>query len=373
MDESVGLTPAQQSALAFVTREATDRRAHLDSQLQALLRSHRVPLGNYQAAMDRLRAESRVVLAFHPDRVGLGGRTVVEGLLADGEYRNSFETGLSSGSTSGFAGGRRDVWERQLFGGSYHRPGVTLAERPKYGALFLVSHADGPCPRFGSCYFVLRQELSRRSSFTLLGSQEERAGEWTGTLKAFEPVMVALAHHLDAVSAPLGVEGLSLQRLLSDLRSEIPIPTGLGPDARGRALDSFVEAQVHGRVDLGRDVEELVADACFSGTAVGDGLAELASVYGISLRWHPGFALESHEFPEVFRGFTTRRVAERVAVEGVVNAFHLGVGENRFRLDPTGWDEFGSTSEVLTSFRRVWHVLVLRGRPGVQWADVATS
>src|SRR3712207_7188489 len=50
------------------------------------------------------------------------GSTVAEGLLADGVYRTQFETGLSGGSTTAFAGGERDEWERRLFGGAYHRP-----------------------------------------------------------------------------------------------------------------------------------------------------------------------------------------------------------------------------------------------------------
>ena len=183
--------------------------------------------------------------------------------------------------------------------------------------------------------------------------------------------MAALAHHLEAYPAPLGSEGLTLHRLVAEMRSKLPIvPEGVSADRLGRALDSFVEAQVHGAVDLQRDVEAMVVDSSFYGTHVGRTLAQLSSSYDISFRWHPGFTLAPDEFPEEFRGFPTRRIAERVAKEGVVNAPTLGAGQNDFLLKPEAWRELGSRSEILTSFRRVWHVLVLLGVPSNSWREL---
>jgi hypothetical protein len=336
---------------------------------EALLR-HSVSVEDYESAVARLRSEARVALAFHPDRLTRGGVRVAEGLLEDGLYRNQFETGVSSGSTSGVAGGRRDEWERVLFGGRYHKGGASWKERPKYGALQLVDHPDGPCPRFGSCYFVLRPEVSSRCTFTPLGSQGDRAGERSGTLEVFEPVMAELVRHLESVPLPLGCEGLNFTELVSRMKAALPFaPGGGSPEQMGRSLDSFVEAQVHGPVELARDVEMLVADVSFRVTEVGRLIERLASANMIRLRWHPGFRLPAGDFPEEFRGFETRRVAERVAVDGVVDAASLGAGENDFRVSPGAWQDFGSESEVLTKFRRVWHVLVLSGEPSHSWAD----
>lgn len=363
------LTQAQQDALTYVESVALRERPAADRALLEALEAAAVSMEAYRSAMARLRSEGRVAVAFHPDRLTKGGRSVAEGLLTDGVYRNQFETGVSAGSTSGFAGGRRDEWERTLFGGRYHRNGGSWAERPKYGALFLVDHPDGPCPRFGSCYFVLKPDVSSRCTFTVLGSQGDRAPEQSGTLETFEPVMLALAHHLEAVPAPLGCEGLDLARLVTRMSAALPItPEGESSTEMGRALDSFVEAQVHGRIDLRRDVEALVVDASFRHTKVAETLLDLASSYDITVRWHPGFVLAAGDFPEEFRGFKTRRVAEQVAVGGVVDAPSLGVAENDFRTDPEAWGELGSAPEVLTAFRRVWHWLVLAGAPSNKWS-----
>ena len=137
------------------------------------------------------------MLHFHPYRFGLKSTTVAEDLLKDGLYRNQFETGLSSGSVSAFPGGERDTWERTLFGGAYHAEGVMASERPKYGALELVRYPDGPIPRFGSCYFVLRPGVSMRTSFTFMGSEHPRAMERLGTIDRLHSMMAALLAEIE--------------------------------------------------------------------------------------------------------------------------------------------------------------------------------
>ena len=52
----------------------------------------------------------------------------------------------------------------------------SASERPKYGSLELVRFPDGPAPRFGSCYFVLRG-VGPRTSITFMGSEDPLAAE----------------------------------------------------------------------------------------------------------------------------------------------------------------------------------------------------
>jgi hypothetical protein len=61
---------------------------------------------------------------------------------------------------------------RRLFGGAYHCDDATNAQRPKYGALDLMRHPDGPAPRFGSCYFLLKPAVAARCTFTYLDSHK---------------------------------------------------------------------------------------------------------------------------------------------------------------------------------------------------------
>lgn len=133
------LSPAQRAALRYAEVAARSREADAGDRLSLVLQ-RRMPIRSSRRrnAMETVRSYARVVLHFHPDRYGLRPITVAESLLADGRYRNQFETGLSGGSRTAFAGGSRDRWERDLFGGAYHRPGILAEERPKYRVLELI-------------------------------------------------------------------------------------------------------------------------------------------------------------------------------------------------------------------------------------------
>ena len=162
------LSAAQSAALRHVEATAHDRDATALLSIAGIFERAGYGLETYSEAIELVRQHARIVLHFHPDRFGRKVAGVAESLLSEGVYRNQFETGLSSGSPTGFPGGERDIWERTLFGGAYHAEGVSASERPKYGSLELVRFPDGPAPRFGSCYFVLRG-AGARTSITFMG------------------------------------------------------------------------------------------------------------------------------------------------------------------------------------------------------------
>ncbi|MDG9674397.1 DUF3626 domain-containing protein [Micromonospora sp. DH14] len=77
-------------------------------------------------------------------------------LAEDGVYRSQFVTGISNGGLTAYPGGDRDRWEQRMFDGAYQRTGVTAADRPTYGGMNLLGHADGAPERtsahsFGQC------------------------------------------------------------------------------------------------------------------------------------------------------------------------------------------------------------------------------
>lgn len=326
-------------------------------------------LGIYNNAIDVVRQHARIVAHFHPDRFGAKRANVVDCLLVEGLYRNQFETGLSSGSPTAFPGGERDEWERTLFGGAYHNGVVPASERPKYGSLELVRFPDGPAPRFGSCYFVLRG-VGPRTSITFMGSEHPHASNHVGTLAKPHAVMAALLAEIEngGIATPqwppfraptLGVPDLTVIRffdLLELLREHRPNPSLAEP---GRVLDSGVEAQIHGPVMLDRDVEALVADPAFAHTAIGQSLVELADKYGFDLQWHCGFRLAVRDVPDDFRGPAMPKIAQRIAGrDGVLDAVVIGRAAASLHQDPQQWSEWGGYDDVLRLLRQLWHVLV---------------
>ncbi|MEU4383425.1 DUF3626 domain-containing protein [Micromonospora echinofusca] len=357
------LTPAQSAALAYVRAVALrDRPAALAAIARALAGSgvtHGPEL--LIAAVGR---HGRLTLNFHPDRLLADGRTVAEALAAEGVYRSQFETGISNGGLTAFPGGDRDRWEESLFGGAYQAPGVPLADRPKYGGLNLLDHPDGACPRFGSCHLRLRPQVLARATFCFgdshLGPRD------LGTVDVFEPVLAALLAATDDTGISLGVPGdvVSLAQSLLRRRED----AAWAPGAAGRALDDYIEAQIHGELSLVRDVEAMVVDPSFRGTEAGDILAALARRHGFALHWHAGFALPVDRIDADFRGPAIPPLAARVHAEfarpgDLVDAALIGRAAASVVREPSRWADRGPTQVTLQHLKQLWHVLVRFGAP----------
>ncbi|MEU8046622.1 DUF3626 domain-containing protein [Micromonospora echinofusca] len=357
------LTPAQNAALAYVRTVALrDRPAALAAIARALAGSgvtHGPEL--LIAAVGR---HGRLTLNFHPDRMLADGRTVAEALAAEGVYRSQFETGISNGGLTAFPGGDRDRWEESLFGGAYQAPGVPLADRPKYGGLNLLDHPDGACPRFGSCHLRLRPQVLARATFCFgdshLGPRD------LGTVDVFEPVLAALLGATDDTGISLGVPGdvVSLAQSLLRRRED----AAWAPGAAGRALDDYIEAQIHGELSLARDVEAMVVDPSFRGTEAGEILAALARRHGFALFWHAGFALPVDRIDADFRGPAIPPLAARVHAEfarpgELVDAALIGRAAASVVREPSRWADRGPTHVTLQHLKQLWHVLVRFGAP----------
>lgn len=288
------------------------------------------------AVAQQLASHARVTMNFHPDRLRPDGLTVAEGLLADGHYRSQFDTRVTNGSPTAFRGGSRDGWERALFGDAYRDE----TERPKYGAFNVRAHADGGSPRFGSCFFVLRPEVIARCTFTWGDSNV--GPEHFGTIEAFDAVLAAWLE-----GAPGGV------------RESVHAPATGGV---GRALDAYIEAQIHGPIALAGDVEALVVDPAF----VGDGtLQSLAERYGFALHTHPGFVLSAAEIDDEFRGPRMRPLATRIAGGEDFDAGDVGRAAAELARNPAAWADWGPPDEAWQHLKQLWHCLVRFGRPAI--------
>ena len=140
-----------------------------------------VPLG--------LLESGAITVSFHPDRLLADGSSVAQRLAAEGRYRSQFETGISNGGLTAYAGGDRDVWERRMFAGAY--PSSVTVDRPIYGGLNLAGYPDGASPRFGSCHLILDPAVARRTTFshgdsvtepTVVGTADTFGGIWAALL-----------------------------------------------------------------------------------------------------------------------------------------------------------------------------------------------
>ena len=360
------VSPTQDQALQHVRRRAEAGAVAAREKLRGVLSQRGLPASSYLALLRGCRDGARITLNFHPDRASSDGRTVVERLLVEGQYRSQFVTGISNGSRTAFAGGERDLWEKALFEGAYHDGGAPADERPKYGGLDLMRHADGACPRFGSCYFELRAHVASRCTFTW---GDSHAGpEHVGTIEVLEPLIAALLESVATSGQALGVSGLDVPSFADHLAALAGLSRREAASrAPGRALDAYIEAQIHGEIDLSRDVAALVVDPAFHDTPTGESLRLLAAKHGLAIFAHPGFVLAPSEVPDDFRGPRMRplaaRLDERFSIpRGVLDVAVIGRAVRSLHDDPGSWSDWGTTDAALQHLKQLWHVLVRFGR-----------
>ncbi|KAL6874791.1 hypothetical protein J3F83DRAFT_518542 [Trichoderma novae-zelandiae] len=365
------LHPFQAAAIANIKAQALQLKPDALANISHIFRMSNIPITKLDDVRKAIARHARVALHFHPDRPSRSGRTVVESLLEDGTYRNQFETGISNGLVATQLGGARDEWERSLFTGAYHgfasRDSDTVEAfdptlRPKYGALDLMRNSDGPAPRFGSCYFLLRPQVSSRSTFTFGGSQA--APKDRGTVDEFDAILAALLEECFTRDAALGVENMRPKRMVDCINalSESPLVQEHYERLPSRNLDHLIEAQIHGDVLLSRDVEALVVDpSFFSRGDTGPLLRALGETYGFPVFAHYGFQLSVEDVPDDFRGPTMSSLAARIAFEGRVDVQVIGEAVRDAVSGGVLLRDRGTLAEVLQELKLLWHVLVRYG------------
>ncbi len=357
------LRESQRSALGYVQEKAIVTKVAARRKAASVLQHEGVSIDVFDAALIAIKKNAPIDVNFHPDRLTPTGASVSEVLLQSGRYRNQFETGISNGGLTAFEGGARDIWEKRLFGGMYQQPGVLPADRPKYGALNLLRHWDGACPRFGCCYFRLKSSVAERCTFAFGDSSTQP--DVMGTISVFDSVLAAVLEAIQTTGAALGGRNLRVGPFLAQLILQAE-RHGMVDFSRlpGRSLDESIEVHIHGPVRLECDIACLVADRAFRCTTTGAELEKLSAKYDFPLYWTPGFYLPISEVPANFRGPIMVPLAKHIAPDGVLDVVKIGAATVALRRNPGSWSEWGSFDETLQYLKQMWHILATFGRIG---------
>jgi hypothetical protein len=274
----------------------------------------------------------RVTLNFHPDRVA-GQLLTLEAMAKDGVYRSQFETGTSNGGLTAHPGGDRWVWEKRLFGGAYDD--APVSERPKYGALNHRQRGIGGAPRFGSAHLRLAEHTLDRTTFCFPDSVMEPTD--FGTAHRFD--LLRHAHAFDAAQGDR--EARARDNLLDDDPRD-------GSEDSGDVLDDYVEAHVHGTIELSRDVEAVVLDHCYRDTHV----ETTAEQLGVPVEWHEGRVLTVEELDRHgdYRGPAAIELGHLVAEGGRLDARIIGDAARTGAFHPQ-------------TVKQLWHLVARFGSP----------
>jgi hypothetical protein len=155
-------------------------------------------------------------------------------LGGDTHYRSQFETGTSGGLKDLK---RREVWERDLFGGAYE--GCAPSDRPKYGVANVVNDPRGikAAHQYGDCLLELAPAARRRCTFS---------GEDSGGI---EDSKLALCQYYAHV-------------MLNDYSDEelaaiVIVAKGTLLSMPSESIRKYKEVQIHGPVELKSDIVAL--------------------------------------------------------------------------------------------------------------------
>ncbi len=337
----------QHHAVAAVERKARN----VEPAASARLAAHGIDASSAERLAENVKANSRITLNFHPDRRDAQGRTVATGLLVDGRYRSQFETGISNGMRFAAPGGDRSHWESALFDGVYDDERLA---RPIYGALDLFGDPYGGAPRFGSCFVVLEPHCLDR--VTLCVGDSHVGPTDVGSSRAMLSVIAGMVDQC-ATGDGFG-RRLSTDGLLGSLAAGVA-----GAHRSARELDRYIEAQVHGTVELERDVLAIVLDPSFRRTAVERAIASAAERFGFAVEWNEGSEVAPEAIPPSFRGAEMLPLARRTARDdGLVDAAAIGraLAELRFTAPSVTGDPESSPQQ---RYKKLWHCCLAFGRP----------
>jgi hypothetical protein len=247
-----------------------------------------------------------VTVNFHPDRMTTCGLPVLKAIAQDGVLKSQFETGTSNGGLTAFPGGDRWKWESAAFSGILDD--CDPVDRPKYGTLNYRKLKSGGSPRFGSSYFILKAGLIERTTFSYpesyFGPKDYGLGNRVGNL-------------IDLANAD-------------------------APDL----IDHYIEAHIHGRIDIHHDIKVLVLDPYYKGTAVETEARKLP----IAVEWHSGFRLEATilEANPEYRGIRIVELGKRIAKDGWITPHIIGEAVNDGAYEAQ-------------DLKKVWHYLARFG------------
>ena len=352
---------ASHKAVLFVSEYANNLQTTALESFAHILDMSNIEQQSVTQLISSVQQKAQIAAHFHPDRITANGLTVVESMQHSGRYLNQFESLVSNGKLDPLQEGERAKWENHLFGDVFSNAPLSL--RPKYGALDIARHMDGPCPRFGSCYFVFKAEVSQRATFCFGDSYQ--TPQTRGTLDTFKPILAETLLECFERDAVLGINPIRPKQLVErclhgDLAHQCgDLDTRLAKP-KARNLDHYIEAQIHGDISLSKDVESLVADASFMGTDIGDALAKLAQIHDIQLAWRPAYRLPVECVPDDFRGPDMVHLAKQVAIDGDVTAFAIGQAAQRVVDNCVGLSPADVQGE-LQQLKLLWHVLVKFG------------
>ncbi len=211
--------------------------------------------------------------------------SVLASLSSDGAYKNLWERGSRPSHPKAPKRSKADFLhkEHRTFAGTYNR--AIPQERPRYGALNFLAAREGGAAVYGPAVLTLRPEVKERTTYHTRDSRFTNMEDAGGA-----GVMAGcLARRSDE----------DLQQLLKVANGQLS--SGVyGRDNHPEAFtgSNYIEAHIHGEINLAQDLAGVSLHERYRGTPVGNDAETMAKQFGVEMIWYkdPAFEVDTDGF-----------------------------------------------------------------------------
>jgi SPP1 gp7 family putative phage head morphogenesis protein len=219
-----GWSPEFREKLETIMDHNSDGK--LDIELYEQLKKEYPDIDERLKKIKQFKDENKIIVSFSlEDRI--------DNFIKEPLYKTQFETGTSGGTLDTT---KRNEWE-SIIAGKNTDGWIENKERPVYGCVADISKSAVPTARYGGSYFVLKDDVRIRTTYTI-GNSSHKQGSFID-----DPIAMLNANK----NIPDRGTGVSTVAYFSD-------------EIIGRSLKqhSYLESQIWGGVDILKDVEMIV-------------------------------------------------------------------------------------------------------------------
>jgi hypothetical protein len=360
----IKLLPYEIEAIDFINTNSKSNESLNKNYIQRLLNDNSVDDIETDKLINNIFQYSYITVNFHPDRISSNGDLIIESILKEGKYYSQFKTGTTNGSKTAYPGGERDLWEKELFGGFYHTTETDCDRRVKYGSLNIMNYKDGASPRFGSCYLKLNKNVIDRCTFTFGDSYLKP--KFVGTKDSFYSIMRAMLDEVMLKKRFFNSYDYDLIKTIKYIANMNQNNLNTQHGIIGRALDHYIETQIHGDINLMDDVDCLVVDESFRESGILQYILDISTEFNIDIQWIPCRKVIVDTIQDEFRGPIIKPFAKKILEElkissEYIDANLIGIASRYLQYNTNSWSEFGDVNQTFQYLKQLWHVLVQFG------------
>jgi hypothetical protein len=229
LEKDYDLTLAQQNALKYVNKKSKIFIKNVKMQINADFLTKNYNLEDIDKIIKYIQNDVQIVIHININKD-------LQYFLNDNHYKNIFEIPEKKGI---FYLKQRNEWEDFLFSKSYSDDNIEPIEKVKYGTLNLLNNSAGvmSCISFGDSYFVLKNNIKKRTTFSY------------GNSLAKDMQNFYITNFKNCLSILSSINPTLLEMLIKIVNNE---------NIDNNYNYKCIEAQIHGSIFFNRDIEKMV-------------------------------------------------------------------------------------------------------------------